>query len=55
MDEANASHVVKKKLNPGTIIAGKYKLMERIGAGSFGTVFKTQNLKNGESVAAKFE
>lgn len=44
-----------KKLTIGTVIAGKYKLIEKIGAGSFGSVFKTQNLKNGDMVAAKFE
>ena len=37
------------------VIAGKYKLIEKIGAGSFGTVFKCQYLKNGDLVAAKFE
>jgi casein kinase 1 len=30
-----------KKLTLGTVIAGKYKLLEKIGAGSFGSVFKT--------------
>ena len=44
-----------KKLTIGTVIAGKYKLIEKIGAGSFGSVFRTQNLKNGGMVAAKFE
>lgn len=52
MDEASSPN---RKLVPGSVMCGKYKLLEKIGAGSFGMVFKTQNLKNGEFVAAKFE
>lgn len=55
MDESAITKNASKKLNPGTVIAGKYKLLEKIGAGSFGMVFKSQNLKNGDLVAAKFE
>lgn len=52
MNEASSPH---RRLNVGSVLAGKYKLIEKIGAGSFGMVFKTQNLKSGEFVAAKFE
>ncbi|CAD8054365.1 unnamed protein product [Paramecium sonneborni] len=55
MNDGDNSKMFSKKLNPGTVIAGKYKLLEKIGAGSFGMVFKTQNLKNGELIATKFE
>ncbi|CAK89147.1 unnamed protein product (macronuclear) [Paramecium tetraurelia] len=53
MDEAMGWK--QKKLTAGMVIAGKYKLLEKIGAGSFGMVFKSQYLKNGDLVAAKFE
>ncbi|CAD8094390.1 unnamed protein product [Paramecium sonneborni] len=53
MDEAVVQK--QKKLTVGMVIAGKYKLLEKIGAGSFGMVFKSQYLKNGDLVAAKFE
>ena len=39
----------------GNIFAGRFKLLEKIGSGSFGSVYKTHNLKNGEIVATKFE
>lgn len=39
MDDAIRNN--SKKLNIGTVIAGKYKLLEKIGAGSFGMVFRT--------------
>lgn len=41
MNDGDNSKMFSKKLNPGTVIAGKYKLLEKIGAGSFGMVFKT--------------
>lgn len=39
----------------GNVLAGRFKLLEKIGSGSFGFVYKTHNLKNGELVATKFE
>lgn len=38
MDEASSP---MRKLVPGSVMCGKYKLLEKIGAGSFGMVFKT--------------
>ena len=38
-----------------SIIANKYKLIEKIKEGSFGSVFKGQNIRNGDLVAIKFE
>lgn len=52
MDENQSS---SRRLVAGKVIGGKYKLLEKIGSGSFGSVYKTQNLRNGEIVAAKFE
>jgi len=39
----------------GTIVSNKYKLIEEIGSGSFGFVYKAIVMKNTELVAIKFE
>jgi serine/threonine protein kinase len=40
----------------GTIINGRFKLLERIGYGSFGVVYKGEDIKNNNSpVALKLE
>ena len=39
----------------GDIIAGKFQLLEKIGSGSFGTLFKTKNMETGDILATKFE
>jgi len=39
----------------GQIIAGKFKLIEKVGQGSFGMIFKTENMETGEIFATKFE
>ena len=44
-----------EKMAMGTVIANKYKLIEQIGNGSFGFVFKVITIKNGSLVAIKFE
>jgi len=38
-----------------TVIANRYKIIEKIGQGSFGSVYKGLNLFNEELVAIKFE
>ena len=38
MDENQSS---SRRLVPGKVIGGKYKLLEKIGSGSFGSVYKT--------------
>jgi serine/threonine protein kinase len=40
---------------PTNIIANKYKLLEKIGEGSFGKVFRGENIRTKESVAIKME
>ena len=37
------------------MIAYKYKLIEKINEGSFGTIFKAENIRTKEMVAIKFE
>jgi serine/threonine protein kinase len=38
-----------------TIIANKYKLLEKIGSGSFGEIYKGENIRTKELVAIKIE
>ncbi|XP_037011872.2 casein kinase I-like [Artibeus jamaicensis] len=40
---------------PDVVVGGKYKLVRKIGAGSFGDVYLALNLTNGEGVAVKVE
>ncbi|CAK59297.1 unnamed protein product (macronuclear) [Paramecium tetraurelia] len=42
-------------LHSGTIIADKFILLEKVGQGSFGYIFKTENIETKEVVATKFE
>ena len=37
------------------MLANKYKLIERIGNGEFGTIFKGENIRTKEAVAVKLE
>ena len=37
------------------IVDGKYRLVRRIGSGSFGDIFLGINITNGEEVAVKLE
>lgn len=37
------------------IIGNKYKILEKIGSGSFGTIYKGENIRNKEHVAIKVE
>eukprot|EP00831_Metopus_contortus_P061317 TRINITY_DN5315_c0_g1_i2.p3 TRINITY_DN5315_c0_g1~~TRINITY_DN5315_c0_g1_i2.p3 ORF type:complete len:228 (-),score=28.44 TRINITY_DN5315_c0_g1_i2:48-731(-) len=39
----------------GRIVGGKYRILERIGGGSFGEIFKGKHLSSGDDVAVKFE
>ncbi|CAD8085280.1 unnamed protein product [Paramecium primaurelia] len=45
----------QKLLYPGQIVAGRFKLIEKVGQGSFGSIFKTENIETGEICATKFE
>jgi len=37
------------------IIFGKYKILKKLGEGSFGKIFSAVNLQTGENYALKFE
>lgn len=43
------------KLAVGQTIAHKFKLLDKVGQGSFGMIFKTENLETGDIFATKFE
>ncbi|CAD8165853.1 unnamed protein product [Paramecium octaurelia] len=45
----------QSKLSVGQIIAQKFKLIDKVGQGSFGMIYKTENLETGDIFATKFE
>jgi len=50
-----ALHVLQEKYSNRTLINQRYIFEKKIGAGSFGTVYKGKNIISGDGVAIKFE
>lgn len=42
-------------LYEGKVLAGRFLLQEKLGQGSFGSIFKTSNLESKDVCATKFE
>ena len=51
--EQTARNVVLAAVGPGTVLAGKYRLEEELGAGSFGAVYRATHLGFDQAVAVK--
>ncbi|CAD8126886.1 unnamed protein product [Paramecium sonneborni] len=43
------------KLSSGSIVATKFRLIDKVGQGSFGMIYKTENMESGDIFATKFE
>jgi serine/threonine protein kinase len=53
--DSTALHVLQDKYRNRTLINQRYIFEKKIGAGSFGTVYKGKNIISGDGVAIKFE
>jgi serine/threonine protein kinase len=51
----NEAPISSEGLRGGILVGGKYKLGQRIGSGSFGSIYRGLNVSNGAKVAIKLE
>jgi TOMM system kinase/cyclase fusion protein len=50
---SSASSVIDLHLRPGTVFEGRYEVLDELGSGTFGRVYKARQMSTGQEVAVK--